>query len=598
MNSGSIFHKAGWVVLHQGPFELLKRAWRFIKKHKLKGVWIYRNRANTYRYWLTKESDSIKDKMNTASKDIANFSYKPVFSIIMPVWNTRADYLEKALTSVMEQAYPLWELCIADDSSSEPHVGEVIDNYLEKDSRIKFTCLSEQGGIVKAANTALGLASGEFIAFLDHDDLLAPHALLEVTKLLNEKRDADIIYSDEDRLIGSSRSEPFFKPDWSPDLLLSMNYIGHFLVVRKKLIDEVGGFQEGTDGSQDYDLALRVTELTGGKYHIPQVLYHWRMTPGSVSNVEATMNTAVETGKKAIEAALVRRGVEGQVEIIENNRYRVKYKLKDSPLVSIIIPTRDKVGLLIKCLESIKKKSTYQNYEVIIVDNGSVEKETLDYLKGLSSCNSRCRIFHFNEAFNYSSINNFAVKHASGDYLLFLNNDTEVITEDWLEEMLSDAQRPEVGAVGAKLLFPDQRIQHGGVILGVGGIAGHAFYCDSASEPGYMDFAVVRRNCSAVTAACLMMRKSVYREIGGFDENLDVIYNDVDICLKVICKGYYIIWNSHVVLNHYESASKGQTMPERNMKYFCDRWSTFLKSGDPFYNPNLSLSHCDYRVGI
>lgn len=598
MDSGSPFHKAGWIALHQGPLELFKRTWRFLKKHKLRGAWIYLSRANTYKFWLKKESDSVREKLNSASGDIASFNSKPVFSIIMPVWNTKMDYLEKTIASVIGQAYPYWELCIADDASIEPHISKVLGKYVEIDIRIKFLRLAEHGGIVKAANAALGLATGEFTAFLDHDDILAPHALLEIAKLINTRTDIDLIYSDEDRLIGNERVEPFFKPDWSPDLLLSMNYIGHLLVVRRNLIENTGGFREGTDGSQDYDLILRLTELSHRIAHIPQVLYHWRMTPGSVSNVAGTMNEAVEAGRKAIEAALVRRGIEGQVTAIDNGRYRVKYRIKGSPLISIIIPMRDKVDLLRKCLKSILEKSTYKNYEIIIVDNKSIEEETKDFLRELSARDGRCRVISFDEAFNYSRINNFAVQHAAGDYLLFLNNDTEVITEDWLEEMLSDAQRQEVGAVGAKLLFSDNRIQHGGVVLGIGGIASHAFYYDLAGESGYMDFAAVRRNCSAVTAACLMMRKSVFDEIGGFDENLDVVFNDVDLCLKVIYKGYYIVWNPYVVLYHYESLSRGYNLPEHNIQYFCNKWRSMIEQGDRFYNPNLTLNYCDFRIKL
>lgn len=599
MKSGTALSKAYWILKYQGPADLWKRTRRFIKKRGLKGLWAYRSEAAAYRMWMKKEATEIKKVLEAASRDIAGFNYRPVISIIMPVWNTQAGFLDKAIQSVCNQAYPFWELCIADDASTEQHVAEILENYRHKDGRIKVISLSRQAGIAGAGNKAIGLATGDFTGFLDHDDVLAPHALLEVVRVLNQNPDADMIYTDEDRLTGAEvRAEPFFKPDWSPDLLMSMNYAGHLLVVRKSLLEIAGGFREGIDGSQDHDLVLRLSEMAANIVHIPQVLYHWRVTPGSVSNVEASRTGAVEAGRKAVEDALKRRGSDGTVTVIENGRYRVRYKLNEKPPVSIIIPTRDKGDLLGRCLESVLKKSTYDKYEIIVVDNGSRDAKTLAYLHDITNRPDKCRVITFNEPFNFSLINNFAAREAGGDYLLFLNNDTEVITSDWLEEMVSCAQRPEVGAVGAKLLFPDNRIQHGGVILGIGGVAGHAFYGLPDNSPGYMDFISVRRNCSAVTAACLMMRREVFERVGGFDEELDVAYNDVDLCLRVVEEGYYIVWTPHAVLYHHESASRGQVLPEHNIKYFCRKWQSAIEKGDPFYNRNLTLSHCDFRINV
>lgn len=597
MNSGSIFLKASWVALHQGPLELFKRSWRFLRKHKLKGVWVYRSRANAYSYWLKKESDAIREKMNSASIDIDAFSYKPVISVVMPVWNTRADYLERAIASVMEQAYPFWELCIADDASTEPHIDETFKKYMRAEPRVKVVRMPVQGGIVTATNAAINLATGEYVGFLDHDDLLAPHALLEIARLLNKKPKADIIYSDEDRLIENTRIDPFFKPDWSPDLLLSMNYIGHFNVVCRKLLEEVYGLQEGTEGSQDYDLVLRLTERTTNIAHIPDILYHWRMTPGSVSNTAEEREMAFNSGQNAIKGALERRGVDAEVFSAGNGRYRVKYRLQGEPLVSIIIPTKDKANFLKRCIDSIKTKNTYRNYELIVVDNGSSEQETLSYLLEVDKF-CKCKVLPYNEPFNYSKINNFAVKHAHGEYILFLNNDVEAITPGWIEEMLSYCQRQEVGAVGVKLIFPDNTIQHGGVIVGMRGVAGHAFYTIPDDASGYMNLAHVARNYSAVTAACMMMRKNVFNEIDGFDEDLDIAFNDVDLCLKIISNGYNIVWTPHAKLYHNESATRGQYQPEHNINYFCKKWQGFLKAGDPFYNPNLSLVNSDFKIKI
>lgn len=595
MKSGSILLKARWVIAHQGPLELFKRTRRYLKKHKLKGFWINRNQANAYKFWLKKESELINEKLRTAPLEIASFSCKPLISIVMPVWNTQANFLEETIASVFEQAYPFWEICIANDASTEPHIMDILNKYREKDARFKFINLTKRGGIVKATNAALNLAVGEFVGFLDHDDLLAPQALLEVVRLINEKPESDVIYSDEDRLIENKRLDPFFKPDWSPDLLLSMNYIGHFLVVRRSLLEKTGGLREETDGSQDHDLILRLSEKTTKIAHIPEILYHWRMTPGSVSNQSEGRERAFDAGLKAIEAALERRGVDGDVYQIGHGRYRVKYFIHGEPLVSIIIPTRDKVDLLRRCIDSIRNKSTYQNYEIIVVDNGSVEPETLYYFQKLKEYGN-CLVLDYNEPFNYSKINNFAVRYAQGDYILFLNNDIEVITSNWLEEMLSHCQRTEIGAVGVKLLFPDNSIQHGGIIIGLRGVAGHAFYGNSDEDSGYMDLASVIRNYSAVTAACLMMRKDVLNEVSGFDEKLDVAFNDVDLCLRVIYKGYFILWTPYTVLSHHESASRGYYEPERNIEYFCKKSQGYLDKGDPFYNPNLSLGSSDFQI--
>lgn len=598
VKSGTAFEKARWVLSHQGPLELLKRTWNYTRKYGIKGLWQYRSGSSAYRAWMKKEAAWINDILKRAPQDIDGFSYRPVISIIMPVWNTKAEYLEKAIQSVLNQAYPFWQLCIADDASTEPHVGSILYRYKETDGRINVITLSRQEGIVGASNKAISLAKGEFAGLLDHDDELAPHALLEVVRHLNKVQDADVIYSDEDRIIGDGkRCDPFFKPDWSPDLLLSMNYIGHFMAVRRTLLDKAGGFLDGTDGSQDHDLILRISALTDKIVHVPMVLYHWRFTPGSVSNTEDSRVRAYRAGGKAVEEALKSRNLEGQVTVIANGRYRVQYSVKGDPLVSIIIPTRNRKDLLQRCIDSIIRKSSYKNYEIIVVDNGSTDENTLAYLHDIAGLPENCRVLPVNEPFNFSRINNFAVREARGGYLLFLNNDTEVITSDWLEEMLSHTQRPEVGVVGAKLLFPNRTIQHGGIILGIGGVAGHAFYSLPEGNPGYMDFLTVTRNCSAVTAACMMVRKEVFDRVGGFDSDLEIAYNDVDLCLRILEKGYSIVWTPYAVLLHYESASRGYSLPAHNIEYFSQKWSHFINRGDPYYNKNLTLNHCDYKVG-
>lgn len=598
MRAGSILSKACWILINQGPVELWKRAWRFVRKYSFKRLWLYRFETSAYKAWLKKEEIKIERILSAASKDIAGFGYLPLISLIIPVWNNQAECLDKAIKSVCAQVYPYWELCIANDASMVPHVETIIAKYRELEPRIKVVDLPHQTGLVRAGNCALRLATGDYTGFLDHDGELAPHALLEIARVLNQDQGIDIIYTDEDRSNGGTRSKPFFKPDWSPDLLMSMNYIGHLLVVKKSLLERAGGFREGIDGSQEHDLILRLSELTPNIVHIPQVLYHWQVTPGSVSNQEENRLRAIEAGKKAVEDAINRRGLGGIVTVMENGHYRVKYQVKGEPLISIIIPTKDRVDLLSRCLESIIKKSTYHNFEIIVVDNGSADVKTLDYFYEISNRMENCFVFPFSGPFNFSRINNFAARKAKGDFLLFLNNDTEVITSDWLEEMLSHVQRPGIGAVGVKLLFPDDRIQHAGVILGIGGVAGHAFYSMPLGSPGYMEFATVTRNCMAVTAACLMMSKKLFEEVGGFDEELDVAYNDIDLCLRVVEKGHYIVWTPHTILYHYESASRGQALTEHNIQYFCRKWQFLIKNGDPFYNRNLTLSHYDYRINI
>lgn len=588
--------KAWWLLRNHGPVVLWEQTWKFLKKHSLKSLWIYRSESSAYRSWIKKESLKIKNVMARATDDIEGFEYRPVISLIMTVWNTQADYFDNAVRSILNQTYPLWELCIAGDASSLRNVTSVLNEYGERDSRIKVLELPLQSGIVGAANNAITMAVGDFLGFMDCDDKLAPHALLEIVRLLNRVQDADLIYTDEDCLIEKGvHCAPTFKPDWSPDLLMSVNYVGHLLVVRRTHIEKIGGFRDRIAGYSYYDLILRLSELTRKIFHIPQILYHWREKPSSTSYLTKSKQMDMEAGREVIGEALARRNINGQVSIMENGHYRVNYQVKGEPLISIIIPTRDGLELLSRCLDSIQSKSTYQNYEIIVVDNGSTDENTLEYLDGLTR-KDRFTVLPFHGPFNYSCINNFAVSQSRGEYLLFLNNDTEVITPNWLEEMLSIAQRPETGAVGVKLIFPDKRIQHGGVILGIGGIAGHAFYGLPDNEPGYMELLTLRRNCAAVTAACLMVRRSVFIEVEGFDEKLDVAYNDVDFCLKIADLGYLNVWTPYAVLYHYESATRRYSLYENNTKYFYQKWRSVFEKGDSFYNPNLTLNYHDYRI--
>ncbi len=549
-----------------------------------------------YQLWIKKNEPKAKDSRRLR-KEAAFLSYKPLISIIMPVYNIDEVYLRAAIESVRKQFYSNWELCIADDGSTKPNVRKVLEEYRRRDKRIKIIYLEKNQGISGASNAALSLAVGEFVALLDSDDELSDWALLEVAACLNQNPKLDFIYTDEDKLEADGRRiEPFFKPDFSPDLLMSMNYITHLSVFRREVLNQVGGFRKGFEGSQDYDLAIRVSEFTKNIAHIPKILYHWRKIPSSLSLNCDAKPYAYPAAIKSLQEAITRRGHSGKITMLSHGLYCLQYDVVGNPLVSIIIPTKDKTDFLRRCIDSIQQKSAYPNYEIIIVDNES-SQETRDYLKQIAD-NKKCKVIYFNQPFNYSSINNFAVSHATGDFLLFLNDDTEVIAPGWLEEMLGHAQRAEIGAVGAKLLYPDNKIQHAGVVVGLHGLASHAFCGLPVSEPGYKGLATVVRNYSAVTGACLMMRRSIFEEINGFDEKLDVVFNDVDLCLRIIQHGYNIVWTPHAVLYHYESATRGQYQPQNNVRYFCEKWREFLKRGDPFYNQNLAIDRNDFMVKI
>ena len=559
-----------------------------------------KNQDYIYKLWIEKNEPNEKD-LTEMKKEISNFKYKPKISIIMPTWNTEEIWLRKAIDSVLNQIYENWELCITDGGSSVPHVKEVLKIYAEKDKRIKIKFLEKNLGIAGNSNEALKLATGEFIGFLDHDDELAPFALYEVVKLLNINPEIDFIYSDEDKIDREcNRTKPFFKPDYSPDMFLSYNYIAHFTVIRKSLINKVKGFRLGYDGSQDYDLFLRVLECTNKIAHIPKIFYHWRMTETSAAASTSAKPYAYEAAKRALKDAMERRKIEieGVYDGLRIGTYRVKYKIKGSPEIAIIIPTKDKVEVLKECIESILTKTEYKHFKIFIIDNNSQEEKTFDYYETLKSF-SLIKILEYNKPFNFSAIINFAVSKIDNEYILFLNNDTKVITSEWLSAMVEHIQRKEVGAVGAKLLYPDNTIQHAGVILGLGvgpyRVAGHSHKYISNSANGYFYRPHVIQNLSAVTGACMLTKKSLFVEVGGFDEkNLPIAFNDVDYCLKLRKKGYLIVYTPYAVLYHYESLSRGhEDTPEKQrrflkeIKYMLKKWGQILNN-DPYYNPNLS----------
>ena len=560
-----------------------------------------------YQQWLM-QNYPHPSELSEIARSCQALRYQPLISIIVPVYNPDAEFLRQAIESVLGQAYPYWKLCLADDCSTKPYVWEILEEYAKKDSRIEIMRRKTNGHISHASNSALELAKGEYIALLDHDDLLAPHALAEVVKLLNRHPEADFIYSDEDKVNAQNiHSDPYFKPDWCPDTFLSRMYTCHLGVYRRSLVKEVGNFRPGFEGSQDYDLVLRVTEKTDRIFHIPNVLYHWRIHSQSTAAFADAKTYAFDAGQKAIAEAIARRGEPGRV--ISKPQfpgvYTIRYEIKEHKLVSIIIPTRDLADTLNTCLKSIFSKTTYPNYEVIVIDNGSQETKTAECLVYWQHEQpDRLRCYRYDIPFNYSRINNYAVSKAKGDYFLFLNNDTEVISSDWLEAMVEQVQRKSIGAVGGLLLYPDDTIQHAGVVLGLFDVAGHGHRNFAADQPGYISQIISTNNYSAVTAACLMCRKEAFVEVGGFEEKLQVAFNDVDFCLKLVSHGYRNIYLPHVVLYHYEYKSRGsEDSPKKQARfaqeiaYMKETWHEFCDR-DPCYNPHLTKDYEDYRLDI
>lgn len=557
----------------------------------------------TYPEWIRKNESYDETEVQTLVK---SFEYTPKISIIVPVYNIDETWLVKCIDSVVDQVYTNWELCIADDASTVEYIKPFLEKLIANDERIKVIFRKENGHISRATNSALGIATGDYVAFLDNDDELSPYALFENVKELNRNHEIDILYSDEDKISESGkRTHPYFKSDWAPDTIMGNNYIGHFLVVRKSLVSSIGGFRVGFEGAQDHDLILRATEKTDKIRHIPKILYHWRMLDSSTAANTDSKNYAVDAGKLAIESALTRRGLKGQVKpSMYPGFYVTSYDVKKQDKVSVIIPMRDHVEDTKKCIESIIEKTRYNNYEIIIADNGSKEKATADYFDVLrQKYSDKIRVIPMDIPFNFSKINNIAAKSAEGAYLLFLNNDTEVINSEWIDNMLGYAQLNHVGAVGAKLYYFDNTIQHSGVVLGLGGIAGHIHYNFAKNDPGYFGKLVIPTNYLAVTAACLMVKKKDFDEVGGFDENLVVAFNDVDFCVKLFDQLHlYNVVTPNAELYHYESKSRGyedtpqkQKRFERETKILQSKWKKYI-AHDPFYNPNLTRKYADYTI--
>jgi GT2 family glycosyltransferase len=568
-------------------------------------------RRSRYPEWIVRHDTITAADRRLMREHIEQMDYTPCVSILMPVYNVPETYLRQAIESVRNQVYTNWQLCIADDNSPNGAVRDVIQEYAQLDSRIKYLFRSENGHISRATNSAAELATGEFLAFLDHDDELREHALYMMVRELQVHRDTDLLFSDEDKITPDGvRHDPYFKSDWNPELLLCHNCVCHFTVVRRDLFERLGGLRSECNGAQDWDLALRVSEATTRERirHIPHILYHWRVIEGSTAKETAAKPYVTAAQIRAVSEHLERRGDRGaQVESIpELSMLRVRYAVpQPEPLVTLIVPTYNQQKLLEQCVEGILNGTSYRTIDLIVVDNRSDDPKTLQYLQELPSKDSRVRVIRDDGAFNFARINNDAVKHARGSILGFINNDIQVIRPDWLSEMVANLCRKDVAAVGARLLFPNGTVQHAGVITGIGGVAGHQFKTYSVNSLGYFCRAILPQNLSAVTAACMLVHTELFHKVGGFDEqHLAVAFNDIDLCLKLREAGGLIVYTPYAELLHHESVSRGyEDSPEkkarfnREYKAMQDRWGAKLTS-DPFYNPNFTLEGVGYDLGV
>lgn len=537
------------------------------------------------------------------------FSYQPKISIVIPLYKTPQNYLDELILSIKSQSYANWELCLSDGSGENSPLTSILEKYEAEDSRIKVVYNKQALQISDNTNAALKIATGDYIAFADHDDLVAPNALYECVYELNKDSSVELIYTDEDKIdmAGKEHFMPHFKSDFNIDMLRSTNYFCHLVVVKKEILNKAGLLNHEFDGAQDYDFVLRCVEVASKIKHIPKILYHWRAHKDSTAENPESKDYAFKAGARAVQAHYDRVGIKANVEeTIHKGIYRSKYILQADPLISIVIANKDHVDDLDKCITSIEEKSSYRNYEFIVVENNSTEKETFEYYKELENKCAKAKVVYWEgKGFNYPAINNFGVEHAKGEYILFLNNDTEIVNEDCLSELLGYCMREDVGAVGARLYYEDGTIQHAGVIVGLGGVAGHAFAGVSHEDPGYFGRIHMAQDYSAVTAACVLVKRSVFEEVGGFDEEYAVAFNDVDLCMKIRKAGYLIVYNPYAELNHYESKSRGyEDTPEKVERFnseialFESRWGEFLEKGDPYYNPNLTLDKQDFSLNV
>lgn len=557
-----------------------------------------------YRAWITNQRATIAEARSKAQA-VERLAYRPTFSVLTPVHDIAAEWLHACVASVRRQTYPLWELCLVDDGSTSADTHAALDAYENVDPRIRILRLPTSGHICRASNAALDLATGDFIALLDHDDELSPDAFFEVASLLNAQPELDFIYSDEDKIDeDGTYTEPYYKPDWAPEHFLNFMYTNHLMVLRRTLVEAVGRFRTGFEGAQDYDLALRVTSVSTRVGHVPKVLYHWRKVAGSAAATPVAKTWALDAARRALEEHVERTGL--RAEVLPGTApglFRVRRHIVGAPRVSIVIPTDDRtrdvagrpIALVPHCVRSIHERSTYRNYELVIVDNGTWSASTE---AALADIPHRRVSYRIDGRFNFPHKLNFSVRQAQGDYLVILNDDVEVITPGWLEALLEYAQDPEIGAVGARLLYPDRRLQHVGVAMGVCGMAAHLHHQAPADEAGYFGLALGPRNYSAVTGAVMMTRRSTYDRVGGFDERLAIDFNDIDYCLRLRAAGLRIVYTPYAELYHLESGTNGaRTWDPAEVALMRERWADVF-ARDPYYNPNLGHDHPDPRKGM
>ncbi|WP_418135403.1 glycosyltransferase family 2 protein [Oceanimonas smirnovii] len=575
------------------------QAYQSTFEHSVAGV--------NYSWWLEQQAERHQEQLQVLQSQQPQWAYQPVISILLPVYNTPPTLLAECIHSVTAQLYSNWQLCIADDASTSAETRQALQQLCAGDKRIKLVQRENNGHISAASNSALAVATGDYVALLDHDDLLSPDALLKVAAAINQHPNALLLYSDEDKIDGQGkRYDPHFKPGWNPDLLLSQNYISHLGVYQRQRMVNIGGFREGLEGSQDHDLVLRFTDGLQSQHivHIPEVLYHWRAVAGSTALGSNEKSYAHKTGLQVLQQYVSKQHPQASVSSTAGDYYRVVWPLPSpAPLVSLLVPTRDGVDILAPCVNAILEKTDYRHFELIILDNQSSCPRTLEYMQQVSERDERVRVLRWDHPFNYSAINNFGASQAKGSIIGLVNNDVEPINAGWLSEMVSQACRPKIGCVGAKLYYPNGSLQHAGVILGIGGVAGHSHKYFNGNALGYFARLQLVQNLSAVTAACLLVRKEVFEQVGGLnEEHLKVAFNDVDFCLKVREAGYRNLFTPFAELYHHESVSRGaEDNPEKQARfqaeiaYMRQTWGPQLDN-DPAYNPNLTLAYEDFSL--
>ena len=560
-------------------------------------------KTNQEQYVIWMENNKLTDEMLDVQRK-TKFKIEPKISIVVPMYNTEKLFFKELIDSLKNQTYKNWELCLA-DGSEVPN--ELLKDYMD-DGRIKYSFLNSNLGISENTNAAIKMATGDYIGFLDHDDILSQDALFEVVRAINENKNADFIYSDEDKIDeNNERFEPYFKPDFSPETLECNNYITHFVVVKKDLLNEVGCLDSAFNGAQDFDFVLRATSKAKNVVHISKILYHWRVHRQSTAEVADAKPYAFEAGIKVVEKYLERTGKEGTVENGQDvpGIYKINYKVIGNPKVSVLIPNKDNSKLLKDAINSIIENTTYNNYEIVVIENGSTEKETLKYYDELKD-KPKVKIIRIDEngEFNYSRLINLGVKNVDGDFVLQLNNDTKILTKNWLEMMIGYSQQKEIGAVGGRLYYEDKTIQHAGIIVGLSGIAGNMLVNLPYGEKAYFGREAATRNVAAVTGACLLCRRELYEEVGYMDEEqFKVAFNDVDFCLKLLEKGYRNVYIPYVELYHYESKTRGYEYSKekeerfnREAENFKNKWKEFLDKGDPYYNVNFTRETCNFDI--